>query len=59
MGLRVCDIAFKKGVWLRPLGDVVVVMPPLSISVGELKFLTRVVCEAIQEATTGKSGYNG
>ncbi len=31
MGLKVCDAAFKRGVWLRPLGDVVVLMPPLAI----------------------------
>ncbi|MSR32477.1 MAG: adenosylmethionine--8-amino-7-oxononanoate transaminase [Gemmataceae bacterium] len=34
-GNRVCQLARKKGVMIRPLGDVVVVMPPLAIS-GEL-----------------------
>jgi adenosylmethionine-8-amino-7-oxononanoate aminotransferase len=58
MGLRVCDIAFKKGVWLRPLGDVVVVMPPLSISARELGFLTRIVCESVSEATTGDAEHS-
>jgi len=35
-GQRVCDVALRKGVWLRPLGNVVVIMPPLAISVEEL-----------------------
>ena len=28
-GQRVCDVALRHGVWLRPLGNVVVIMPPL------------------------------
>jgi adenosylmethionine-8-amino-7-oxononanoate aminotransferase len=52
MGLKVCDAALKRGVWLRPLGDVIVVMPPLIISSQELAFLTRVIREAIDEATS-------
>jgi adenosylmethionine-8-amino-7-oxononanoate aminotransferase len=48
-GLRVCDAAFKRGVWLRPLGDVVVLMPPLAISRKELQFLVRVVKAAIED----------
>jgi len=35
-GARVCAAAREKGVYLRPLGDVVVVMPPLSVSLDEL-----------------------
>ncbi len=31
MGKRVCDAARSQGVLIRPLGDVVVVMPPLAI----------------------------
>jgi adenosylmethionine---8-amino-7-oxononanoate aminotransferase len=51
MGLQVCDEAFKRGVWLRPLGDVVVLMPPLAISASELSFLIHTVRGAI-DATT-------
>jgi len=43
MGLKVCDEALKYGVWLRPLGDVIVLMPPLSISKRELDLL----CDAL------------
>ncbi len=34
----------RRGVWLRPLGNVIVIMPPLSISEHELPMLV----EAIQ-----------
>jgi adenosylmethionine-8-amino-7-oxononanoate aminotransferase len=51
MGLKVCDAAFKRGVWLRPLGDVVVLMPPLAITEKELAFLIDVVRKAVILAT--------
>ncbi|HUE73007.1 MAG TPA: adenosylmethionine--8-amino-7-oxononanoate transaminase [Pirellulaceae bacterium] len=35
-GTRVCQHALTEGVWLRPLGNVVVIMPPLAVSLGEL-----------------------
>lgn len=35
-GQRVCDHALTEGVWLRPLGNVVVIFPPLAISLPEL-----------------------
>jgi len=35
-GIRVCDLARNEGVWLRPLGNVVVIMPPLAITLPEL-----------------------
>ncbi|MCA9099772.1 MAG: aminotransferase class III-fold pyridoxal phosphate-dependent enzyme, partial [Planctomycetales bacterium] len=43
-GIRVCDIARGEGVLVRPLGNVVVIMPPLSVSLGELDR----ICEAIE-----------
>jgi adenosylmethionine-8-amino-7-oxononanoate aminotransferase len=42
-GKRVCDFALSEGVWLRPLGNVVVIMPPLSISLAELDWICDVV----------------
>jgi adenosylmethionine-8-amino-7-oxononanoate aminotransferase len=35
-GWRVCESALREGVWVRPLGNVVVIMPPLAISLDEL-----------------------
>jgi len=49
MGLKVCDAAFKRGVWLRPLGDVIVLMPPLIINAREMDFMIKAVKESIHE----------
>lgn len=35
-GQKVCDHALTEGVWLRPLGNVLVIMPPLAITLDEL-----------------------
>ena len=47
VGRRVCEQALQRGVWLRPLGDVVVLMPPLCISRDEINLLTSVAKESI------------
>jgi adenosylmethionine-8-amino-7-oxononanoate aminotransferase len=39
MGIKVCLEARKHGLFLRPLGNVIVIFPPLSISRDELKIL--------------------
>jgi adenosylmethionine-8-amino-7-oxononanoate aminotransferase len=46
-GHRVILETRKRGVILRPLGDVVVLMPPLCISLTELETLARVTYESI------------
>jgi adenosylmethionine-8-amino-7-oxononanoate aminotransferase len=43
-GFRVCELALEKGVWLRPLVNVVVIMPPLSVTLEELDR----ICEAVE-----------
>lgn len=48
-GARVCRAAREHGVWLRPLGDVVVILPPLSISLGELELITEAVHAGLAE----------
>ncbi|MFO1066372.1 MAG: aminotransferase class III-fold pyridoxal phosphate-dependent enzyme [Pirellulales bacterium] len=50
-GHRVCSTALRHGVWLRPLGNVVVIMPPLCIGSNELKLLVEAVRCGIDEAT--------
>jgi adenosylmethionine-8-amino-7-oxononanoate aminotransferase len=50
-GWKVCRIAREKGVLIRPLGNVVVLMPMLSISHQELKRLVHITSDAIREAT--------
>lgn len=49
---KVCNMAREKGLILRPLGNVVVLMPPLSISHQELKRLIHITAESIREVTT-------
>jgi adenosylmethionine-8-amino-7-oxononanoate aminotransferase len=46
-GVEVCEQARAHGVILRPLGDVIVWMPPLSISADEILFLERATMEAL------------
>ncbi|MBI4849218.1 MAG: adenosylmethionine--8-amino-7-oxononanoate transaminase [Nitrospirae bacterium] len=50
-GWKVCCRAREKGLLIRPLGSVVVLMPPLSISHQELKSLVRLTAEAVKEVT--------
>jgi adenosylmethionine-8-amino-7-oxononanoate aminotransferase len=45
--------ARRRGAIIRPLGDVVVLMPPLAISESELRRLVAITAAAIAEATTG------
>src|SRR3954454_5846269 len=51
MGHQVVLAARERGVIIRPLGDVIVLMPPLAISEAELRRLVAVTAEAIAEAT--------
>lgn len=48
-GMAVCRAARRRGVWLRPLGDTVVLMPPLSLGVAETQLLVGALVEAIDE----------
>ena len=49
-GIRVIQKARDKGAILRPLGNVVVLMPPLAISEVELKTLLDITFDSIKEA---------
>jgi adenosylmethionine-8-amino-7-oxononanoate aminotransferase len=51
MGIKVIMEARKRGVIIRPLGDVIVIMPPLSISQAELEELVEVVYQSIKTIT--------
>jgi adenosylmethionine-8-amino-7-oxononanoate aminotransferase len=50
-GWKVCLAARRGGVWIRPLGDVVVLMPPYCISDDSLVRLAQAVHLAIREVT--------
>jgi adenosylmethionine-8-amino-7-oxononanoate aminotransferase len=51
-GRKVCAAAVRRGVLLRPLGDVVVVMPPLSVTEDEITLITEVLRAAIEEESS-------
>lgn len=51
LGSQVCLKAREKGIILRPLGDVIVLMPPLSITLAEIDRICQVVYDCIGELT--------
>jgi len=56
LGHRVAMEARERGVIIRPLGDVIVLMPPLSISKADLRRLVEVTQESILRAHRGVYG---
>ncbi|MEA2902543.1 MAG: adenosylmethionine---8-amino-7-oxononanoate aminotransferase [Actinomycetota bacterium] len=46
-GRRVCAVATRAGVLLRPLGETVVLMPPLTVTEAEVERLVDVLADAI------------
>jgi adenosylmethionine---8-amino-7-oxononanoate aminotransferase len=55
MGHGVTLEARRRGAIVRPLGDVVVLMPPLAISAGDLRRLVSITGDAIEAATSSVS----
>lgn len=53
VGNRVILEARKHGVLIRPLSDVIVLMPPLALPIGDLERLVAVTRAAIDEVTLG------
>jgi len=54
MGHQVTLAARRRGAIVRPLGDTVVLMPPLAISEDELRRLVTITAEAIVAATSAR-----
>jgi adenosylmethionine-8-amino-7-oxononanoate aminotransferase len=52
IGHRVCLAARRRGVILRPLGNVIVLMPPLSLTLSEAQLLGDAVHDSIAEVTS-------
>jgi adenosylmethionine-8-amino-7-oxononanoate aminotransferase len=48
-GYHICLALRDRGIFLRPLGDVIVLMPPLSVTDTELQHLAVSLREAIVE----------
>lgn len=59
IGHRVILAARRHGVILRPLSDVIILMPPLSITIPELKKLLNVITRSIRTATENYSSSTG
>jgi adenosylmethionine-8-amino-7-oxononanoate transaminase len=53
IGWRVCMAARDRGVFVRPLGDVVIIMPPLSIEEEELAQIVDAVAYGLREVEAG------
>lgn len=51
IGVRVIECARKKGAILRPLGSVIVLMPPLAMTIKEINKLLDITYQAIKEVT--------
>ena len=47
-GFKVAKEMLKRGIWVRPLGDVMVIMPPLAISLDELNYFLDSLKESIK-----------
>jgi adenosylmethionine-8-amino-7-oxononanoate transaminase len=51
IGIRVCQELRDRGILLRPLGNVIVLMPPLSITPEQIRFLCRETLAAVRKVT--------
>lgn len=47
IGKKICDAALQRSVWIRPLTDVIVAMPPLCSTESELDFLADAIIDSI------------
>jgi len=53
IGIKVCMEARKMGIMLRPIGNVIILMPPLSISQTDLKKMVSLIIKSINNITFG------
>jgi lysine--8-amino-7-oxononanoate aminotransferase len=51
IGVRVCQRAREKGLLTRPLGNVIVFIPPLASTMAEIADMVRILAESIREVT--------
>jgi adenosylmethionine-8-amino-7-oxononanoate aminotransferase apoenzyme (EC 2.6.1.62) len=55
IGIKVCRETRKHSLILRPLGDVIVLMPPLAISKEELNKMLKITFQAIKKVTENET----
>lgn len=58
VGAKVGMIARTKGLMCRPIGDVVILMPPLASTEEQIRDMVRIVGESIAQATSEHSGFD-
>jgi len=51
VGIRVCEAMARRGVLTRPVGNVIVLMPPYSTTPDQLQQMARAVYDAVDEVT--------
>src|SRR5262249_48093916 len=56
MGAEVCQRIRKHGVILRPLGDVIILMPPLAMRVEQLRTIVDAVSVEVSRISPSPSG---
>ncbi len=49
IGHRVCEALLRRNVWLRPLGNVIPILPPLCITEDAMNYLVQSLADSIQE----------
>jgi len=54
VGIQVCLEARNRGLLIRPLGHIIVIMPPLIIKIHEIDRLLDIIHESIQIVTSSK-----
>ena len=55
VGRKICEAALDRGLWIRPLSDVIVAMPPLCSTEEELDFLAETIIASIQQVLPDNS----
>jgi adenosylmethionine-8-amino-7-oxononanoate aminotransferase len=51
MGIKVCEAMARRGVLTRPVGNVIVLMPPYSTTLDQLRRMVQALYEAVQEVS--------
>lgn len=49
LGQQVAEACLRRNVWIRPIGNVLIAMPPLSIDAAEIDVLAKTIEESIEE----------
>jgi adenosylmethionine-8-amino-7-oxononanoate aminotransferase len=52
-GIRVCDALARRGVLTRPIGNVIVLMPPFCTTPGQVRRIVAALAEAVSEVFPG------